>query len=79
MDCHFLLQGIFPTQESNPGSPALQADALPSAPPRKPNLHDKEGLHDACLLAFSNNKDIRENFFANRGNTRLVQPVLTFY
>ena len=29
--CHFLLQGIFP-----PGSPALQADALPSEPPGKP-------------------------------------------
>ena len=28
--CHFLLQGIFPTQESNLGvSPALQADSLP--------------------------------------------------
>ena len=31
--CHFLLQGIFLTQESNPGSPALQADSLPSEPP----------------------------------------------
>ena len=29
--CHFLLQGIFPTQ----GSPALQTDSLPSEPPRK--------------------------------------------
>ena len=27
--CHALLQGIFPAQESNPGSPALQADSLP--------------------------------------------------
>ena len=36
VDCHFLLQGIFLTQESNPGSPALQADALPSEPPGKP-------------------------------------------
>ena len=33
VDCHFLLQGIFPTQELNPGSPALLADALPSEPP----------------------------------------------
>ena len=30
--CHALLQGIFPTQGSNPGLPALQADALPSEP-----------------------------------------------
>ena len=28
--CHFLLQGIFPTQGLNPGLPTLQADALPS-------------------------------------------------
>ena len=34
--CHFLLQGIFPTQGSKPMSPALQADALPSEPPGKP-------------------------------------------
>ena len=33
--CHFLLQGIFPNQESNPMSPmspALQADSLPAEP-----------------------------------------------
>ena len=30
MGCHFLLQGIFPTEGSNPDLPALQADALPS-------------------------------------------------
>ena len=33
MDCYFLLQGIFPTQGLNPGSPALQADTLLSEPP----------------------------------------------
>ena len=43
MGCHFLLQGIFPTQGSNPGdlpnpgiqsrSPALKVDSLPSEPP----------------------------------------------
>ena len=33
--CHFLLQGIFPAQGSNPGSPALQADSLLSEPPGK--------------------------------------------
>ena len=27
--CHSLLQGIFPTQRQNTGSPALQADSLP--------------------------------------------------
>ena len=34
--CHALLQGIFPTQGSNPGLPALQADFLPSEPAGKP-------------------------------------------
>ena len=37
--CHFLLQGIFPTQGSNPGiepgSPALEAGASTSEPPGK--------------------------------------------
>ena len=33
--CHFLLQGIFPTQGLNPGLPHLQVDALPSKPPGK--------------------------------------------
>ena len=27
MGCHFLFQGIFLTQESNPGFPALQVDS----------------------------------------------------
>ena len=39
--CHFLLQGIFPTQGSNP-SPALQADTLPSEPPGKPLVDEKK-------------------------------------
>ena len=34
--CHFLLQGIFPTQRWNPGLPALQADSLLSETPGKP-------------------------------------------
>ena len=33
--CHFLLQGIFPAQGSNPGLRALQADALLPEPPGK--------------------------------------------
>ena len=33
---HFLLHGAFLTQGLNPGSPALQADFLPSEPPGKP-------------------------------------------
>ena len=32
-----LLQGIFPTQGSNPGPPALRAASLPAEPPGKPH------------------------------------------
>ena len=36
VSCHPVLQGIFPTQGSNPGLLHLQADSLPSEPPGKP-------------------------------------------
>ena len=35
MGCHFLLQGIFLTQELNPGLLHWQEDSLPLAPPGK--------------------------------------------
>ena len=35
MGCHALLQGIFPTQGSNPGLPHCMADSLLSEPPGK--------------------------------------------
>ena len=39
MGCHFHLQGIFPTQGSNPGLPHCRLyPALPSEPPGKHNL-----------------------------------------
>ena len=37
--CHFLLQGIFLTQGSNPVSPALQADSLPLSHQGSPHPH----------------------------------------
>ena len=37
--CHFLLQGNFPNPGVKPGSPALQADTLPSEPPEKSSSH----------------------------------------
>ena len=45
--CHALLQGTFPTQGSNPSSPALQADSLPSEPPVKPHtcIHSPPNHH----------------------------------
>ena len=38
LECHALLQGIFPTQGSNPSflSPAFAGSSLPLAPPGKP-------------------------------------------
>ena len=36
MGCHFLLQGNLPNPGIKPGSPALQADSLPTEPPGKP-------------------------------------------
>ena len=57
--CHSLLQGIFPTQESNPylwHLPALQAGSLPLVPPGKPserrltlNVSDHRRASDAHL------------------------------
>ena len=41
--CHALLQGIFPTQGSNPGF-TLQAGSLPSEPPEKPKNTGVGGL-----------------------------------
>ncbi|KAB0378726.1 hypothetical protein FD755_010304, partial [Muntiacus reevesi] len=41
------LQGIFPTQGSNPGSPALQADSLPAEPQGKPK---NTGVDSLSLL-----------------------------
>ena len=43
MGCHFLLQGNFPMQGSNPSlstSPALAGGSLPLVPPGKPNSTD---------------------------------------
>ena len=43
LGCHFLLQGIVPSQQSNSGLlhcrrlPALQPDSLPIEPPGKPS------------------------------------------
>ena len=51
MGCLALLQGIFPTQGSNPGieprSPALRADSLTTEPPGKPK---NTGLGSLSLL-----------------------------
>ena len=59
MDCHFLLQGIFQTQELNLGllhcrrTPVLQADSLPPEPDGKPHkclCHDTKP--SGCVIHF---------------------------
>ena len=55
MGCHFLLQGIFPTQGSNSDLPHCGQDALTSEPPGKPtfyqiNLHFVEEDYAWLLL-----------------------------
>ena len=40
--CHFLLQGIFPTQGSNPSLLLWQMDSLPLEPPGKPTCNYTE-------------------------------------
>ena len=39
VSCHFLLQGIFPTQVSNPGLLHWQVDSLPLSQQGTPLLH----------------------------------------
>ena len=62
--CHFLLQGMFPTQGLNPGLLLRQVDSLPSEPAEKPRngqrnhscwphrlvLYKKTGFHFPCKL-----------------------------
>ena len=47
--CHFLLQGIFPTQGSNPVSPALAGRFFTTEPPRKPTQKYSERLKQGSL------------------------------
>ena len=52
--CHFLLQWIFPTQESNPYLLHWQAGSLPTEPPGKPQIF--MGYHNSwkyCPWFFS--------------------------
>ena len=51
--CHFLLQGIFPTQGLNLHLLCLlhwQANSLPSAPPGKPSANREEGVAPGSTL-----------------------------
>ena len=45
----FLLQGIFPTQESNPGLLHLQADSLPTELSGKPKFFGRHVNYETVL------------------------------
>ena len=70
VDCHFLLQRIFPTQGLNPCLQHLlhwQADSLPVVPPGKPNLlvlcNLEKYFQLSQLLSVSNMGNIHIFFF----------------
>ena len=46
------LQGDFPDPEMEPGSPALQADSVPSEPPGNPHHEDLTPQKALPLVAF---------------------------
>ena len=50
--CHFLLQGIFPTQGSNPGLPHYRQALLPSEPPGNPYINGISLNHKNEILPF---------------------------
>ena len=56
MGCHSLLQGIFPTQGSNPGSPTLQADSLPAESQGNPEYDTDELLQNENRLTGTENR-----------------------
>ena len=51
VDCHFLLQGIFPTQGSNQGLPHCKQTLLLSEPPGKILTHIENRLIFFCFSA----------------------------
>ena len=70
MDCHFLLQGIFPTQGSNPGLPALEADTLTSEPPGKPsNSELKETKEQSVSRQEKYQQQQKNNLLAGKRGT----------
>ena len=61
MGCQFLFQGGLPKPEIEPGSPALQADSLPTELQGKPlNLR-----HSALIWGFCNSTHVNESVYIN--------------
>ena len=57
--CHFLLQVTLPNPGIEPGSPALQADALTSEPLGKPHEVEKDSLFVRQKGAQQKNNSVR--------------------
>ena len=68
MDCHFLLQGIFPTQELNLSLPHRR-QTLPSELPGKPWCAQKFQQYRMDLWGFPGGTVVK-NMPANAGDTR---------
>ena len=81
-----LLQGIFPTQGPNSGSPTLQANSLPAEPPGKPCLWKlaKESSRGGRFkdphpcFKFSSLKFFKEEFAAVKHSEMDDQSLLAF-
>jgi len=84
MGSHSLLQGIYLTQGSNPGLPALWADSLPLEPPGKPLMKQDKGqqsfvnrTHWSWQTPFSNNpRDDTTHGHHQMVNTKIILIVL---
>ena len=80
----FLLQGIFPNPGIEPGSPALQADSLPSEPQCNVNLQFEHRIYNilvfiATKLPFHETKEVapRTNILCRKhlGDTDIAEVV----
>ena len=69
VDCRFLLQGIFPTQGSNPVSPALVGEFFTAEPPGQPIIYFRV-LYFPLFLSFP-----WETFLATWPHSLLMSPL----
>ena len=64
--CHSLLQGIFLTQESNPGIPHCRADSLPSEPP------------DICLSPLLQDAITKEDIAVTKSSSPALEMIRVY-
>ena len=69
MGCHFLLQGIFPTQGSNPHLLHWQADSFTTEPPGKPG---------GCIYTMAISKPTNKDFISpSKSQFTHTPPLIT--